>query len=128
VDIHYQPGEDRQLNVDGEKIVTIITNILTNCLKYGHSRVEITTNVNRGDLWYTICIKDDGNGFNENDLRHIFDRFYKGSKAGTGLGMAIASSIAERHQGELKAMNAPEGGAQFILRLPLSAAQTMLLD
>jgi len=134
IDIHYEPGEDRLLIVDGEKIITVLTNILTNSLKYGQSRVEIATYVEQDSPAasateataatqssgrYVIRIADDGPGLSAADLEHLFDRFYKGSKPGTGLGMAIAQQIAERHQGLLEAENAPTGGAIFALKLPL---------
>jgi|GEM_PF-2785527 len=142
IDILYQPGEDRLLRVDGEKIITVLTNILTNSLKYGRSLVEITTLIESSPVadtteasqglpsvqskegpevseWFVIAVRDDGKGLSDNDLQHLFDRFYKGEQPGTGLGLAIAHQITQRHQGFLQAENASEGGAVFVLKLPL---------
>ena len=69
-----------------------------------------------------ISFLDHGNGIDVRHLPYIFDRFYKTSgeenKSGTGLGLAIAKQIAERHSIQLTAENNPEGGAQFICKLP----------
>lgn len=116
IDIEYEPGADCLLRVDGEKIITVLTNLLTNCIKYGRSRIIISSR--SLEQSFELQIGDDGDGFSDEDLLHIFDRFYKGKKAGTGLGMAIARQIVERHQGSLAVRNAAEGGAVFIVHLP----------
>lgn len=70
-------------------------------------------------------VSDTGPGIPEEDLKKIFERFYqsdpsrtRGHKAGAGLGLAIASWIAESHGGSITARNRPEGGASLIVNLP----------
>ena len=76
--------------------------------------ISLTAAVNTA----VISIKDDGNGINESDLPHIFERFYKGKGGNFGLGLAIAKSAVEYMKGSIKAQNTPEG-ALFIIKLPM---------
>ena len=73
-----------------------------------------------------IVISDQGCGIKEDQLPHIFDRFYRSRSAqnagGTGLGLAIAAGIARRHGMEITADNLPEGGAVFTFRLAVPMA------
>jgi two-component system, OmpR family, sensor histidine kinase MprB len=63
----------------------------------------------------TVSVRDHGPGFDEADLPHVFDRFYRAGNAralpGSGLGLAIVRQTAESHGGEAYASNAPGGGA-----------------
>lgn len=68
-----------------------------------------------------LDVMDDGPGFNEELLPHVFDRFTRGdNKGSSGLGMAIARTIVEAHKGSIEASNRPEGGALVRIRLPLA--------
>ena len=66
--------------------------------------------------WAVIRICDDGNGINEGDLPHMFDRFYKGKNGKHGLGLAIAKAAVEQHQGTIRAYNRSSG---FTLPAPV---------
>ncbi len=67
-------------------------------------------------------------GVDDQDIPHLFDRFYRGVSArgrpGSGLGLAIVRQVAEQHQGSVRAANAPGGGAEFVLTLPAVAPST----
>ncbi len=72
-----------------------------------------------------LRVQDKGPGIPTADLPHIFDRFYRGDKArsddgASGLGLAIARSLIEAHDGRIAAENAPGGGALFTIVLPLT--------
>lgn len=66
-------------------------------------------------------VEDDGEGIAAEDLSHLFERCYKGKGDNFGIGLAIASSAAERMQGIVKGENRPEGGAVFTLTLQRSS-------
>ncbi len=73
-----------------------------------------------------ICIEisDSGPGFPPEVLPHIFEPFYttKEEGQGTGLGLSLAYGIVENHGGQIRARNKPEGGAVFIITLPVAEA------
>ena len=73
-------------------------------------------------------MRDHGRGISDDDLPHVFERFYRAPAArgtpGSGLGLAIARQVADTHQGHVTAENPPGGGALFTLRLPESPAET----
>ncbi len=67
-----------------------------------------------------MSVRDHGQGFAEQDLPHVFDRFYRASDArsttGSGLGLAIVRQAAESHGGLVEATNAPDGGGMVRIR------------
>ncbi|QWU18364.1 sensor histidine kinase [Paenibacillus sophorae] len=67
-----------------------------------------------------VCA-DDGRGFKPGEEVKVFDRFYTGEQCGTGIGLAIAKVVIEGHGGGIKAMNAPDGGAVFNVKLELDS-------
>lgn len=69
--------------------------------------------------WVEIAVKDTGPGIAENEMPLIFNPFYTRKEKGTGLGLAIASKIVEAHRGQITVSNAPQGGAVFVLSLPV---------
>ncbi len=98
-----------------------VRNILKNCMESAGDggRIEICC---RDTLLYTeVTIHDSGAGFEPEELRHIFDRFYRGKKenaSGYGIGLALSKTIIVRQGGTLTAKNHPEGGAFFTVRFP----------
>jgi two-component system sensor histidine kinase HupT/HoxJ len=73
----------------------------------------------------TVTLRDNGSGIAPENLPRIFDPFFttKPVGKGTGLGLAISYGIVERHGGTLTAANAPQGGAVFTLRVPVTGGQ-----
>jgi len=94
-----------------ERISRAISNLLGNAAKWSppHGSIEIALADG------TLSIRDHGPGFDEADLPHVFDRFYRADNArgmpGSGLGLAIVRQAAEAHGGWVTAANAPGGGA-----------------
>lgn len=90
-----------------------VTNMISNGIRYAKRNIKVC-------LWkeqnlIKIKIADDGNGFSEEDLPHLFERFYKGKKGNFGLGLAIAQSAIEYMGGNVEAYN--ENGAVFLITL-----------
>ena len=107
--------------------VEILCNLLSNAHKYSplEKPIEIDLRIEEGHL---LCsVRDFGPGIPEEDLELIFERFYRSENtqhvAGIGLGLSIAQTLAQWHDGALNAHNAVEGGAIFTLSLPLKARQ-----
>jgi PAS domain S-box-containing protein len=82
---------------------------------------EISIDTHNRNEEIVISIKDNGPGISENDLAKIFDPFFTRKKTmGMGVGLSICYGIIEDHKGVIYADNAPEGGAVFLIRLPLT--------
>ncbi|MCX7922055.1 MAG: HAMP domain-containing histidine kinase [Clostridia bacterium] len=109
--------KDARLNIDHDKITQALINIMGNCLRYAKSEINIITS-NDGK-WFEIKIQDNGEGFDKNESEKVFERFYKGKKGNSGLGLAITKVIIEKHHGSITASNHPGGGAEFQIRLPI---------
>lgn len=101
---------------DEEKLSRALINILGNCLRYAKDMINL--NVDRLSKNVIITIKDDGPGFDPQELNNIFDRFFKGKGGKYGLGLAITKSIIEKHNGRITAENNANGGACFRISLP----------
>ena len=104
------------IKCDEDKLIQVFINILGNSIRYAKN--EITITVYKTDNQFEIIINDDGPGFKKEELENVFDRFYKGSKGVTGLGLSIAKAIVERHGGTIIAENKKDGGASVTVRLP----------
>jgi signal transduction histidine kinase len=109
--------KDARLNIDRDKIIQALINVMGNCLRYARSEINVITS-NSGN-WFEIIIRDDGEGFDSNELEKVFERFYKGKNGNSGLGLAITKTIIEKHNGSIDASNCPEGGAEFRIKLPI---------
>jgi two-component system, NtrC family, sensor histidine kinase AtoS len=72
-----------------------------------------------GRKWQRICVADNGPGIAEQDAQKIFLPFYTTKSDGTGLGLAVVQKVALQHGGSIEARNRPNGGAEFLLWLPL---------
>ncbi len=106
----------------------LVANVLENAVKFSKAgaaptqQVEITLHREADEAVVTVA--DRGPGIPENELPRVFERFYRGDAArtrgeGVGLGLAIADWIARAHGGSINVANRPEGGARFVIRLPL---------
>lgn len=108
-------GGDYYIRGDEKQITKALRNVMSNGIRYAEEKLAITGTVENGII--TIMISDDGKGINENDLPHIFDRFYKGEGGNFGIGLSVTKDIIERHKGTIEAVNL-EKGARFIIKLP----------
>ncbi|OYO25192.1 two-component sensor histidine kinase [Enemella dayhoffiae] len=104
-----------------------ITNLLDNAVKFSPPGGTIRVLL-EGDQ---LRISDQGPGIAEDDLPHIFDRFYRSDRArntpGTGLGLSIVAQTVARHGGWVRASRSAEGGAEFTVRLPGRTTREELL-
>ncbi len=96
-----------------------ILNILKNCMEHTPVGGQIQVFFAQNAIFTEIVIEDNGPGFDQEDLPHLFERFYKGknsSENSIGIGLALARMIVTQQNGTLKAENRPEGGARFVMK------------
>ncbi|MCR5306267.1 MAG: HAMP domain-containing histidine kinase [Oscillospiraceae bacterium] len=97
-----------------------LTNLLKNSIEHTPEGGHITVAAGQDALSVTITVTDDGEGIPEEDLPHLFERFYRGthsSKTGFGIGLAYARQVIEKQNGLLEAVNLKPHGAQFCIRI-----------
>jgi two-component system sensor histidine kinase MprB len=99
-----------------------VTNLLDNAAKWNPPGGTVTVRLAEG----TLTVDDQGPGIAEEDLPHVFDRFYRSQESrsmpGSGLGLSIVRQVAERHSGTVSAGASPAGGARLTMWLPGSHA------
>jgi two-component system sensor histidine kinase MprB len=96
-----------------------VTNLLDNAVKFSPPRGRVTVRLGNGEL----RIRDQGPGIANDDLPHIFERFYRSDRSrntpGTGLGLSIVAHTVTAHGGQVTVECPPEGGTEFVVRLPI---------
>ena len=102
---------------DEELISNVLENLLTNAIRYAEKTVTVSVLADKNRV--AISVADDGDGIEEKDLPHLFERCYKGRGGNFGIGLAIAHSAAEKMEGSLTAENQASGGAVFTLFLKI---------
>ena len=117
------------LTIFGDKayLEKMLANLIKNSIDYGkeNGHTEILAKESKGFI--IITVTDDGSGIAEEDLPHVFERFYRADKfqssggSGTGLGLAIVKWIAEVHGGEVSVKNLGNAGSVFKVSLPINA-------
>jgi len=121
------------VEVNRDQIVQVLTNLVTNAIVYSGAgkTVQISSTLCRTEETRFVCllIHNDGSHIDEEDLPHIFERFYRGQsgqlsgEAGTGLGLAISKEIIERHRGQIEVVSNPEDGTTFTIWLPIRTVE-----
>ena len=110
------PEEPVMVSCDDTRLRRAVTNILSNGVRYARSELRLTCRADKRHV--TIRIQDDGDGIAEEDLPHIFDRFYMGKSGKSGIGLALTKEIIHLHKGTIRAYNG-ETGAVFEITLPV---------
>jgi len=116
-DLSFQRSlEPTVVSGEPERIARAVSNLLDNACKWSPPGGMVEVALADG----TVSVRDHGQGFAEQDLPHVFDRFYRASDArsttGSGLGLAIVRQAAESHGGLVEATNAPDGGGMVRIR------------
>jgi two-component system, OmpR family, sensor histidine kinase KdpD len=112
------------VRMDMVLMTQVVVNLLDNALKYTprDSSVELAAALD--DHTLTMAISDRGPGIPENELKRVFDKFYRlpipEGAGGTGLGLSICKGIVEAHSGSIRAQNREGGGLQMIVTLPVA--------
>jgi two-component system OmpR family sensor kinase len=117
---------------DGDRLVQVLTNLISNAIKYtpDGGQVWVYTQVRAGGV--EIVVRDNGIGIPEQDLPHLFERFYqvdksRGPQRGTGLGLAITKEIVEAHGGTIEITSSGENqGTTVTVWLPSPQLSTVV--
>lgn len=114
------PDEHFHADVDKEALTKVLSNLLTNANKYTQSMIEVHFQEHPERQTFSIEVKDNGKGMNEEELKKIFKPFYQASenKPGTGIGLSIVKGIVEAHHGQVNVTSQPGKGSSFIITLP----------
>lgn len=114
---------------DRSKLEQVIINILSNAIKYTSESGTVDISLKLVDNMVFISIQDTGMGIPEEDLPHIFERFYRVDKGrsreqgGTGLGLSIAKNIIEAHKGTIEVVSKLHQGTCFTISLPVHKSE-----
>ena len=120
-------GNEMLVNADMEKIQQVLYNLIDNAIKFSHhdSVIKIETSIKKNKLF--VSVKDTGIGIPKDDLKLIWDRFYKSDlsrgkdKKGTGLGLSIVKEIINCHGEHINVISTEGVGTEFIFSLALSS-------
>ncbi len=110
---------------DRRKLQRVFANLLDNALKYTPDGGQVTISITDTPKDVTVIVEDTGTGIPEEDLPHIFDRFFRGEKSrsepGNGLGLSLVQAFTIIHGGSVAAANTPNRGSRFTVTLPKPA-------
>lgn len=111
---------DSSALLDVQRFEQAITIILDNALKYSENGTPVELTLSRTDSRYCISVKDNGCGISLAEQEHIFERFVRLNRngSGVGLGLPIAKAIIEAHGGEITVTSSPGEGATFTILIP----------
>ncbi len=110
--------------IDRTQFEKVIANLLSNAFKYTPDNGSITVTLAADEETVKVSVTDDGQGMDEETLRHLFERFYQGHSSthteGTGIGLNLCKMIVEMHHGSITAGNRTDGrqGSVFCVSLP----------
>jgi two-component system phosphate regulon sensor histidine kinase PhoR len=116
IDLQLSPELPRVM-ADKERIRQVVTNLVHNAIKFTPAGGQVTASSRQENGSVRVTIADNGIGIPQDDLPHVFERFYKADKArssgGTGLGLAIAKHIIQAHNGTIEVASEEGHGSQF---------------
>jgi two-component system sensor histidine kinase SenX3 len=116
---------------DRSQLVSAVTNLLDNAVKYSEPGEPVEVDATAGDGTICISVRDHGIGIPSRDLERIFERFYRVDRArsratgGTGLGLSIVRHVAQAHGGDVTVESTEGEGSTFRLRVPLPSSKKL---
>jgi signal transduction histidine kinase len=123
IEVHAEP--ELRMRADRERLTLALTNLLSNAVKHSRDGQRVEVRALLEDDSVVLRVRDRGPGFSEGTAERLFEKYYRGTDErsrgvpGTGLGLYIVQTVAERHGGRALARPAAGGGAEFELVLPL---------
>ena len=126
VEVIFESFRPITAEVDEVKFTLAITNLVENAIKYNREEGSVQVSLNADHKYFYVKVSDTGIGIPQEDLDHIFERFYRVDKShsreigGTGLGLAIARNAVIMHRGAVKVHSEEGVGTTFTVRIPLN--------
>lgn len=116
---------DIVLNADNNRIEQVVNNLLSNAIKYSPGADKVIVKVERKSNMMRLSVTDFGIGIPEDQVSHVFDRFYRVEESGRnfqglGLGLYISAEIIHRHNGKIGVERNKDGGSTFWFSLPIA--------
>jgi signal transduction histidine kinase len=125
VDLAFAAQPPLVVRADPARLERVLVNLLSNALKYSPAAARVRVEAEARDGRVVLSVTDRGPGIAPEDLRHLFERYYRGRAArerdGLGIGLHSTRLLVEAHGGRIRVENAPEGGATFRVELPAAS-------
>ena len=124
IKVHSDIEQNLIIDFDSARIHQAVLNVVDNAIKYSPNGGKISIDLKKGKILSEIIVTDNGIGMEEEELNHIFDRFYRIDKArssdvqGFGLGLSIVHWIVEAHRGKIDIKSKINEGTVFTIILP----------
>jgi signal transduction histidine kinase/CheY-like chemotaxis protein len=134
----YSEIETLEMDIDVNKMASIISNLLSNAIKYTSANGKIIVHLNKTNIidgeFFSIKVQDNGVGLAEKDLAHLFDRFYQvdnelsSKQEGTGIGLSLAKEFVELMNGTIGVESTLGKGSTFTVQIPVTNTAVKTLD
>ena len=130
VQLVYESLRPVTASVDEVKLTLALSNLVENAIKYNKEHGFVKVTLDADHQYFTVQVEDSGVGIPEEELEHIFERFYRVDKSrsreigGTGLGLAITKSAVRMHRGSIKVSSLEGEGTDFTVKIPLKYIAT----
>jgi signal transduction histidine kinase len=128
------PLEPVMLPHDPPRLGQVLGNLIGNAIKFTPAGGVVEVTVQSTDDGARLIVSDTGVGIDPEELEHVFDRFYRGTRrreeraGGSGLGLAIARSIVDMHHGRISISSTPDVGTEVLVTLPRDVAASSPAD
>ncbi|MBR6398163.1 MAG: HAMP domain-containing histidine kinase [Lachnospiraceae bacterium] len=125
IELHLAINAQVTADVDASKISLAFSNLVENGIKYNVEGGSVRLSLNADKRYFYVTVQDTGMGMDEEQIEHIFERFYRGEKShsseieGTGLGLAITKSVIMLHHGVIRVSSKVGEGSSFHVRIPI---------
>ena len=126
IEVTFESNRPVTAEVDEVKMTLIMTNLVENAIKYNQEHGWVKVVLDADHQYFTLQVSDSGLGIPEQDLPHIYERFYRADKShsremgGTGLGLAITKSAVLLHRGSITVSSKLGEGSTFTVKIPLN--------
>lgn len=123
IGIDIKPDVPTKISADEHRLRQVMDNLLSNAIKYSSPESVIRITVSKQDNQCMFCFSDNGVGMSEDQMEHIFDKFYRADRSNTavsglGLGMSIVKQIIEDHGGEIHVKSIVGNGTDIYFTIP----------